>query len=42
MGIKNMEYSLATAMGIFKSVVSIILLSFANWASKRLRGESIF
>ena len=25
MGIKNMEYSLATAMGIFKSVVSIIL-----------------
>ena len=29
-------------MGIFKSVVSIILLSFANWASKRLRGESIF
>ena len=42
MGIKNMEYSLATAMGIFKSVVSIILLSFANWASKRLTGESIF
>lgn len=42
MGIKNMEYSLATAMGIFKSVVSIILLTFANWASKRLRGESIF
>ena len=42
MGIKNMEYSLATAMGIFKSVVSIILLSFANWASRRLRGESIF
>lgn len=42
MGIKNMEYSLATAMGIFKSVVSIILLSFANWASKRLRGDSIF
>ena len=42
MGIKNMEYSLATAMGIFKSVVSIILLSFAHWASKRLRGDSIF
>ena len=42
MGIKNMEYSLATAMVIFKSVVSIILLSFANWASRRLRGESIF
>ncbi len=42
MGIRNMEYSLATAMGIFKSVVSILLLSFANFASKRLRGNSIF
>lgn len=42
MGIKNMEYSLATAMGIFKSIVSIILLTFANWASKKLRGDSIF
>ncbi len=42
MGIKNMEYSLATAMGMFKSIVSILLLTFANWASKRLRGESIF
>ena len=42
MGIKNMEYSLATAMGMFKSIVSILLLTFANWASKKLRGESIF
>ena len=42
MGIRNMEYSLATAMGIFKSVVSILLLSFANFASKRLRSNSIF
>ena len=42
LGIKNMEYSLATAMGMFKSIVSILLLTFANWASKQLRGESIF
>lgn len=42
LGIKNMEYSLATAMGMFKSIVSICLLTFANWASKKLRGESIF
>ena len=42
MGIKNMEYSLATAMGMFKSIVSILLLTFANWASKKLRGDSIF
>lgn len=42
MGIKNMEYSLATAMGIFKSVVSIVLLTFANVMSKKIRGVSIF
>lgn len=42
LGIKNMEYSLATAMGMFKSIVSILLLTFANSASKKLRGESIF
>lgn len=42
LGIKNMEYSLATAMGMFKSIVSILLLTFANWSSKKLRGESIF
>ena len=42
MGIRNMEYSLATAMGIFKSIVSIILLTIANLGSKKLRGVSIF
>ena len=42
MGIKNMEYSFSTALGIFKSIVSIILLTSANWASKRVRGQSIF
>ena len=42
MGIKNMEYSYATAMGIFKSIISILLLSFTNGMSKKLRGESIF
>ena len=42
MGIKNMEYSFSTALGIFKSVFSIILLTGANWASKKIRGQSIF
>lgn len=41
-GIQNMEYSLSTALGIFKSLVSIILLTSANQLSKKLRGESIF
>lgn len=42
LGILNMQYSFSTALGVFKSVVSIILLTSANWASKRVRGQSIF
>ncbi len=42
LGIQNMEYSFSTALGIFKSVVSIILLTAANIGSKRIRGTSIF
>lgn len=34
-------YSFATAIGILKTVVSVTLLFSANFASKRLRGESI-
>ena len=41
-GLSNLQFSLSTAMGIFKSVVSIILLTIANLASKAIRGESIF
>lgn len=35
------EYSLGTALGMFKSVVSIILLFSVNQAAKRIRGEPI-
>ncbi|MDR1105765.1 MAG: ABC transporter permease subunit [Treponema sp.] len=42
MGIQNVEYSFAIALGIFKTVVSIVLLSVANTASKIIRSESIF
>jgi ABC-type polysaccharide transport system permease subunit len=41
MGIQNVEYLFATAMGIFKTIVSIILLTIANVVSKFFRGESI-
>lgn len=34
-------YSFATAIGILKTVVSVTLLFTANFASKKLRGESI-
>lgn len=41
-GIQNGLYSLSTALGIFKTVVSIVILTFANRGSKLLRGETIF
>ncbi len=41
MGIANAEYSFSTAMGIFKSVISIALLLFANFLSRVVRKESI-
>jgi ABC-type polysaccharide transport system permease subunit len=42
MGITNAEYSFATALGIFKTIVSILLLTIANTMSKLIREESIF
>ncbi|MRN51705.1 ABC transporter permease [Paenibacillus monticola] len=40
-GIAQGNYSLATAGGIFKTVVSITLLLFANWTAKRLGEERL-
>jgi ABC-type polysaccharide transport system permease subunit len=42
MGIQNVEFSFAIALGIFKTIVSIVLLSVANMVSKFIRSESIF
>lgn len=41
-GLQQGRYSLSTAVGLFKSVVGIILLIGGNQASKRLTGESLF
>lgn len=41
LGIGNGSIPLSTVVGMFKSVISIILLFAANGASKLLRGESI-
>lgn len=40
-GIAQGNYSLATAGGIFKTVVSITMLLLANWTSKRLGEERL-
>lgn len=40
-GIQQFNYSLATAAGIFRSVVSIIMLFLANFVAKRLGEERL-
>lgn len=42
MGIVLSRYSYATAVGLFRSVAAVILLSGANFASNKLTGESLY
>ena len=41
-GIAGTQISFATAVGMLKSLVGVLLLTFANGLSKIVRGESIF
>lgn len=41
LGITSADYGLSTAAGLFKSVVSVILVMAANRASKKINGEGI-
>lgn len=41
-GLKNMEYSLATAIGLFQSVVSLLILCVVNWVSKKVTESSLW
>jgi len=41
-GVGQMDYSLGTAAGIFKSVVAILLIFIANTVAKKLGQESLF
>ncbi|THF73792.1 ABC transporter permease [Cohnella fermenti] len=40
-GLQGLSFSYATAVGVMKSVVSIVLLLIANGVSKRINGRSI-
>jgi ABC-type polysaccharide transport system permease subunit len=40
-GLELFDYSYATAVGIFKSFISIVLLFLTNYIAKRVRGVSI-
>jgi len=41
MGIMSGQYSFATAVGLFKSVIGMILIIMCNWAAKRFAGYRI-
>lgn len=41
MGITNAQYGVSTAAGLFKSLISVVLVTIANRASKKIRGEGI-
>ncbi len=42
MGMRAGRYSYATAIGLFKSVIALILLLSANFTTKKLQGTSLF
>lgn len=41
-GIAQRRYSFTTAVGLFRSLVAVLLLSIGNYASKRLTGNGLF
>jgi putative aldouronate transport system permease protein len=41
-GIQNAQFSYSTAIGLFNSVVSVVLLLSVNWFSKKLTDTSLF
>lgn len=41
-GILNNEYSFSSAVGLFNSIISLILILFANWFSKKASGSGLF
>lgn len=41
-GIGNGMYSLGTAVGLFKSLVGVILLTSSHWAAKKFAGYQVF
>jgi putative aldouronate transport system permease protein len=42
MGIQLSRYSYAAAVGMFRSVAAVLLLTIANYLSRRLTGESLY
>ncbi|TVQ20295.1 MAG: sugar ABC transporter permease [Spirochaetaceae bacterium] len=41
-GLLNVDYSYAAAVGLFQSVVNFVFLLTANWLSNRIKGQGLF
>ncbi len=41
-GIKGLQFSLTTAVGLFQSVVGVLFLLMANWLSRKLGERGIW
>lgn len=41
-GLENLQFSLATAVGLFKSVISVILISVGYWLADKFTGYKLF
>lgn len=41
-GIPNFRYSYATAIGLLKSIISLLLLISGNWVCKKISGKGIY
>ena len=42
MGMQSMQYSLSTAIGLFNTVVNVIVLLLVNFFAKKLTDSSLF
>ncbi|MCU6711362.1 ABC transporter permease subunit [Paenibacillus sp. J5C_2022] len=40
-GLQSNDFSYSTVLGMFKTVVSVVILFTVNWIARRVRGESI-
>ncbi|MNW67847.1 putative multiple-sugar transport system permease YteP [compost metagenome] len=41
-GLQNFQFSLTTAVGLFKNVVGLILVLFANFITKKMGQEGLY
>lgn len=41
-GFEEMNYSYSTAVGLFNSVINLVLLSVTNWISRRVNGHGLW